>query len=40
MEIRKIVVAAQPGQKFTKIHLNQKSWVQWHMPVIPAMQEV
>jgi hypothetical protein len=34
IEIRRIVVQGQSGQKFARLHLSGKSWVWWHVPVI------
>jgi hypothetical protein len=37
VDIGRIVVPGQSGQKSSQdLHLNRKSWVRWHVPVIPA----
>jgi hypothetical protein len=39
MEIRKLMCSSQPRQKVSETPSQQISWLWWHVPVIPAMQE-
>jgi hypothetical protein len=38
VEIRRIIVQSQPGQKVLETSISTKGWVQWYVPVIPASQ--
>jgi hypothetical protein len=39
-KIGRITVGGQPGKKVGKIPSQQKSWMYWHMPIIPATGDV
>jgi hypothetical protein len=37
--MEKISFKVSPDKKFTRPHLNRKSWAQWGAPIIPATPE-
>jgi hypothetical protein len=39
VEIRRIIVQGQLGQKVLETRMSTNSWVWWHAPITPAMWE-